>query len=133
MDKKYQIIYADPAWSYYNDSTVFRNNENFMKKQKQKYKKVSLETDMGNEALKEMLVNAMMLDKKHQDYGAGNISRFGLRGIVVRLNDKIERLATLTDEKTNGKEAKFESIEDSLRDISNYATIGLLCMKNKWK
>jgi hypothetical protein len=110
-----------------------------MKKNKTKIKivgfretKKRFQTEMGKEAFKEMLINAEILDKKHLDYGPGNIARFGLRGIVVRANDKIERLATLTDNNQIQK-AQFESIEDTLRDLSNYATIGLLCMKGKWK
>lgn len=99
---------------------------------KEKKKSVQFQTEMGKEAYKEMLENAEMLDRKHLDYGSGNIARFGLRGIVVRMNDKIERLATLTDDGKT-KQAQFESIEDTLRDLSNYATIGLLCMKGKWK
>jgi 3-deoxy-D-manno-octulosonate 8-phosphate phosphatase KdsC-like HAD superfamily phosphatase len=93
--------------------------------------KKKFKTEMGLEAFKEMVVNAEMLDKKHLDYGPGNISRFGLRGIVVRMNDKIERLATLTDN-NQIQTAQFESIEDTLRDLSNYATIGLLVQKGKW-
>lgn len=94
------------------------------------YKQYGLKTNMGREASKEMVTNAKLLDKKHLDYGPGNIARFGLRGIVVRMNDKIERLATLTD---GNKEVHFESIEDSLRDLANYAVIGILCMKGKWR
>jgi len=114
-----------------NQKIDWRSVRKSIKKIKQNNKE-ALKTDMGEEAFKEMKINAQMLDKKHLDYGPGNIARFGLRGIVVRLNDKVERLATLTEEGKIQK-AQFESIEDSLRDISNYATIGLLLQQGKWK
>lgn len=91
---------------------------------------LGITTDMGKLALEEALKNCQMLDKKQQDYGPNNIAKFGLQGCVVRASDKIERLIHLG--KTGGT-PKFESVEDSLRDMSNYGVIGLLCARGVWK
>lgn len=59
--------------------------------------------------------------KKNHDYGdsfAIILKRFGLKSTVIRLRDKLMRLETLCK-----KEAKVqdESIEDTLKDLANYA------------
>jgi alpha-mannosidase len=67
-----------------------------------------------------------LLVKKHRDYGTKNIlnTPFGAEiGILIRLHDKISRLANLLKD---NKEPNFESIEDSWMDIRNYGEIGLL-------
>lgn len=89
-----------------------------------------IKTDMGRLALREAIANTQLLDKKHHDYGPGNISKFGLKGCLVRGSDKLERVLNLTE---NGGEENFESIEDNLRDWSNYGVIALICKKGLWK
>jgi hypothetical protein len=89
-----------------------------------------LKTEMGRRLLTEALDLTVVLDKKNQDYSSANISKFGLQGIVVRLNDKIERLTNLI--KKNG-EGNFESIEDTLIDIAGYSLIGKIVSKGEWK
>lgn len=87
-------------------------------------------TEMGQHLIQEAITLGKLLDKKNQDYSSANIAKFGLQGIVVRLSDKIERLANLT--KKNG-EGNFESIEDTLRDIAGYGLIGIVVSKGEWK
>jgi hypothetical protein len=63
---------------------------------------------------------------KQKDYGPNNIRRspYGAQaGLVVRLYDKVARLANLT-----GKDAKpeNESLRDTFVDIAGYAIIGLM-------
>ena len=48
---------------------------------------------------------------------------------MVRLNDKVERLIDLL---TNSKRPENETIEDTLRDIANYAVIWLIVRDGKW-
>jgi len=48
---------------------------------------------------------------------------------LVRLNDKVERLIDLL---TNSKRPENETIEDTLRDIANYAVIWLIVRDGKW-
>ena len=59
--------------------------------------------------------------RKNHDYGdsfAILLNKFGLQSTVIRLWDKVLRLETLctVDAKVND-----ETIEDTLRDIANYA------------
>ena len=51
-----------------------------------------------------------------------------ISGITVRLFDKLARLRNLI-ENGNG-EAQFESLRDTLLDISNYGLIGVMVLDN---
>jgi hypothetical protein len=64
---------------------------------------------------------ATLLASKQHDYGHGNITAFGMKGVLVRLSDKVERLINLTT-----KNARNESILDTLRDIVGYCVIALM-------
>lgn len=66
---------------------------------------------------------AMLVDNKNHDYGDA-WQRFGVYTPLIRLNDKILRVATLSD----GRQAlvNAESIEDTLIDIIGYAALALL-------
>jgi hypothetical protein len=63
------------------------------------------------------------LVRKQQDYGSENISRFGRRGLMVRMHDKVARLENLLNQKLNPVN---ESIHDNLLDVVGYATIGVM-------
>jgi len=67
-------------------------------------------------------LRALMIAKQ-KDYGPGNIMAFGELGVLVRVNDKIERLKNLHK---SGKEPKNESLDDSWRDLANYGIIALM-------
>lgn len=72
-----------------------------------------------------------ILYKKHQDYGPMNIAGApggAMNGLRVRMYDKMARLANLGDDAT----PNYESIEDTLVDIANYAIIGLLVQRGQW-
>ena len=98
------------------------------------YKELGMQTEMGMEYLKEILKAAQTFDKKQQDYGSGNIARFGEVGVIVRANDKIERLRNLLwVNVANGKVPCNEAVEDTWQDLHVYGAIGLLCHKGKWK
>jgi hypothetical protein len=91
--------------------------------------RLGLKTKHGRIALEYALRQVLLLDNKQQDYGPGNISAFGFPGVVVRMNDKFERLKNLTKGK---RRPKNESIDDTLMDIANYGTIGLMVRQNNW-
>lgn len=66
--------------------------------------------------------------RKQRDYGPNNIrkSPFGEHiGLVVRLYDKLSRLANLT---SSGKAPENESIRDTYLDIAGYGIIGLMIL-----
>lgn len=66
---------------------------------------------------------ATLLDQKRADYGTENIKKFGSRGVLVRVSDKVERLINLSKQ---ADEPNFESIEDTWKDIAGYAILALI-------
>jgi hypothetical protein len=73
-----------------------------------------------------------LLISKHRDYGPKNISDSPggpLNGLRVRMHDKLARINNLVD---NNAEPEHESLEDSFKDMANYAIIGLLVLRNEW-
>lgn len=91
---------------------------------------LGLKTYQGQESLVYFAQQAQLLDVKQQDYGPHNISSFGLPGVLVRMNDKMERLKTLAGH--TRRKAKNESVRDSLMDLCNYGVIGLMVEDNRW-
>jgi hypothetical protein len=73
-----------------------------------------------------------LLMKKHADYGPKNISQSPggpLNGLRVRMWDKLARINNLVE---SGATPENESLEDSFKDMANYAIIGLLVLKGQW-
>jgi hypothetical protein len=73
-----------------------------------------------------------LLITKQADYGPGNINNaFGgpINGLLVRIGDKFERLKNLFK---SGSTPKHESIEDSFKDMANYAVIALMIQRGTW-
>ena len=73
-------------------------------------------------------MRAIMISK-NRDYGANNISAFGELGVLVRASDKVERLKTLL---MGDREPNHESIDDTWRDLGNYAIIAQLVRRGWW-
>lgn len=67
-------------------------------------------------------IKHVLLSKRH-DYGKGNITKFGLYGILVRSSDKIERLINLGNSE---KAPSNESVYDSWLDLAGYAVLALI-------
>jgi len=57
-------------------------------------------------------------------YGHGNINKFGTKGILVRLSDKVQRYKNLTGKNTEGPQ--WEPLEDTLMDMVGYAVVALM-------
>ena len=71
--------------------------------------------------------------KKQADYGPLNIALAPggpMNGLRVRKYDKLARLNNLADKAAT---PNFESIEDTLIDLANYAIIGLLVQRGQWE
>jgi hypothetical protein len=91
-------------------------------------REVHLETHMNN-VVEEL---STLLLSKHRDYGPKNISQAPggpLNGLRVRMHDKLARINNLVD--TNSG-PEHESLEDSFKDMANYAIIGLLVLRGQW-
>lgn len=75
---------------------------------------------------------AALLLSKHKDYGPKNIADApggALNGLRVRIHDKLARINNLVD---TGDVPQYESLEDSFKDMANYAIIGLLVLRKQW-
>jgi hypothetical protein len=75
-----------------------------------------------------------ILLKKHKDYGPLNIAHApggAMNGLTVRMYDKLARISHLCSNKNDTP--NYESIEDSLIDLVNYATIGILVQRGLWE
>lgn len=73
-----------------------------------------------------------LLISKHEDYGPKNISDSPggpLNGLRVRMHDKLARINNLIDA---DKDPEHESLEDSFKDMANYAIIGMLVLRGQW-
>lgn len=72
------------------------------------------------------------LVSKQRDYGPGNIANCPLGpvpGLIVRLYDKLARLAHLTKE---GVDPEHEALRDTALDIANYGTILAMVLDGEW-
>jgi len=64
---------------------------------------------------------------KNKDYGdsfSESFEEFGLIAPVVRMNDKMNRIKSLTQ--SEGRQVKDESLRDSLVDLANYAMMTVI-------
>ena len=66
--------------------------------------------------------------RKNKDYGDA-FAKFGPIGVIVRLGDKIQRLASIT--KNSIILVEDESVRDTLMDLHNYAAMAILLMDEK--
>lgn len=69
------------------------------------------------------------LVRKQRDYGPENIRRFGRRGLMIRLHDKVARLENLDG---GGRGPENESVVDTFMDIVGYCAIGIMWERNEF-
>jgi hypothetical protein len=70
-------------------------------------------------------VRELMCDR-HTKYGPGNISKRGIPGVLVRLDDKLARI-------DNGDmDFADESYRDAWLDVVGYGLIALMCLDGNW-
>lgn len=69
---------------------------------------------------------------KNHDYGDAfgkSVDEFGIIAAVVRMNDKMERIKSLTKLNHSDQMIKDESLEDTLLDLANYAVMTLVQLR----
>jgi len=66
---------------------------------------------------------------KQHAYGKGNIAEFGELGVLIRANDKVNRLKQLVYR--NGS-SDLESVQDTWEDLLGYSVIGKLVHQGLW-
>ena len=80
--------------------------------------------------------------KKQYNYGRGNIMlggdinkkedrKMALSGVVIRMNDKLNRLMNLILK--SREDVVEESVEDTFIDMANYSIIAMLVKRERWK
>jgi hypothetical protein len=62
--------------------------------------------------------------KKNQDYGNDNLDTFGKIGIMIRLQDKINRFINVS--KNNINLVEDETLDDTIKDLINYSYLFLI-------
>jgi hypothetical protein len=90
---------------------------------------------MKNPSDVDVILNELrsIMIRKQEDYGPLNIALApggAMNGLRVRMYDKLARLNNLADKDAT---PNFESIEDTLIDLANYAIIGLLVQRGQWE
>lgn len=110
----------------------YPHQKDFYKARAEAVKQVKISTfednvfDLANEL-------ANLLIRKHKDYGPKNISQSPggpVNGLRVRMWDKIARINNLVD--NSNHKPNYESLEDSFKDLANYAIIGLMVQRGQW-
>lgn len=66
-----------------------------------------------------------MFKKKNQDYGDA-FAKFGVIGVLMRIEDKIQRSLSITKNGVNLVDD--EGIRDTLMDLHNYAAMGVMLL-----
>ena len=66
-----------------------------------------------------------LFSKKNKDYGDA-FAKYGTVGVLVRMGDKIARLANITNKGINLVED--EKIRDTLIDLHNYSAMAIMLM-----
>ena len=80
--------------------------------------RVSQLTQIQKEALE-------LFSKKNKDYGDA-FAKYGIIGVLMRIEDKIQRSLSITKNGVNL--VNDESIRDTLLDLHNYAAMGLMLL-----
>ena len=81
------------------------------------------------EQLKKIQYEALILfTKKNVDYGDA-FAKFGLIGVLMRVEDKIQRALSITKNGVNL--INDEGIKDTLLDLHNYAAMAIMLLDNK--
>lgn len=69
-----------------------------------------------------------LFKKKNADYGDA-FAKYGIIGVLMRIEDKIQRSLSITKNGVNL--VKDENIRDTLLDLHNYAAMGLMLLDEK--
>ena len=67
--------------------------------------------------------------RKNAEYGnsvAKTFDEYGLVSFLVRIEDKLNRVSTLTKKSSTEQQVKDEKIEDTLLDLANYSIMALI-------
>ena len=81
------------------------------------------------EQMQKVQANALELfTKKNADYGDA-FAKFGVIGVLMRIEDKLQRTMSITKNGVNL--VNDEKIKDTLLDLHNYAAMGLMLLEEE--
>ncbi len=85
-----------------------------------------------DKAFQDLLVDRFELFKRKQaSYGSNNIAALGMKGVFVRIWDKVQRLRNLVWlDKPNTIDD--ESIEDTFGDLAVYSMMAIVLKRGEW-
>ena len=83
------------------------------------------DNDRVEQMLKVQMEGLELFAKKNADYGNA-FATYGAVGVIVRMGDKISRLANITNKGINLVED--EKIRDTLIDLHNYSAMAIMLM-----
>ncbi len=69
-----------------------------------------------------------LFKKKNQDYGDA-FAKYGVLGVLVRIEDKLQRCISITNRKI--ELVDNETMKDTLIDLHNYSAMALMLMSEK--
>lgn len=69
-----------------------------------------------------------LFTKKNADYGDA-IAKYGVIGVLMRIQDKLQRAVSITKNGINL--VNDEGIQDTLLDLHNYAAMALMLLNEK--
>lgn len=107
-------------------------------------RELGLETELAQAVAPVLIQNLITLEKKQRDYGPHNLTKFGSFGVVVRMNDKMERITNLMNKRQANSAERMagrmcspnsvynEPMSDSFLDLANYAMIAYVMQQNLW-
>jgi len=132
------VKYEEPVWKKYN--AILDSLASFVSwhEAASDFQAVSVMVDAGCMAMHSLVPLTLGVDKtemhkmlcrKQHDYGHGNISKFGLVGVAVRMCDKIARAENMT-EKGGASAQVTEPLKDAFEDIIGYAVIAVMLYRN---
>ena len=93
------------------------------------FKQLNCQQEQTKVIIATMLSDIELFDKKQHDYGPGNIAKFGEYGVLVRTNDKLERLINLSK---RDEDPINESVIDTWQDLSIYGAIARVVRNKEW-
>jgi hypothetical protein len=92
---------------------------------------LTVENSLRVRQMKAVQANALELfAKKNADYGDA-FAKFGVIGVLMRIEDKIQRSLSITKNGVNL--VSDESIRDTLLDLHNYAAMALMLLDEDYK
>lgn len=97
------------------------------------YLNIDFEEDKEDKIQFQDILDEMLkiYQSKNSDYGSSfdkSLDEYGVTAGLIRMEDKMNRLKTLTK---NEQKVKDESIEDTLIDLANYSIMTCLYLRNK--